>query len=153
MSREILLDSARALSAPSPEAADTFTTATPAIAAELNRRMGRRTDIETLIGPGNQSMMENNSWNFLRFMSTMFLHYHPEVLVDTALWAFRTYRTHGFQVIYWPANIDTTLEIVRERLPSGVVAEIEPFFIWLIINIPQFEAETQSATKPLDPTD
>ena len=145
MRKEQLLESARALTAPSPESAGAFATATPAIAAELNARMGKRTDLEALIGPGNQEMMENNSRNFLRFMSTMFLHYHPDVLVDTALWAFRTYRAHGFQVIYWPANIDTALEIVREQLPGQAVAEVEPFFVWLLVNIPLFEAETQPA--------
>ncbi|EIC19853.1 hypothetical protein [Thiorhodovibrio frisius] len=140
MMKQQLLESAGALSPPSPEAASRFAAVAAAIAAELTRRMAQRPDLEQLIGPGNQAMMEDNSRNFLRFMSTLFSHYDAEVLVDSALWAIRTYRAHGFQLSYWPANIATTLKIVREQLPSTVVAEVQPFFVWLSDNLPALVA-------------
>jgi hypothetical protein len=39
-------------------------------------------------------------------MVSLFGDYHPEVLVETVLWVFRAYRSHGFKLTYWPAQLD-----------------------------------------------
>jgi hypothetical protein len=71
-------------------------------------------------------------------MSTMFRGYEPDVLVETALWVFRAYRAHGFQTTYWPANLDTFVEIMRERLTLPTFQALYPHVQWLIVNIPAF---------------
>ena len=138
MNREELIQSTRVLRAPSTTSAKEFESKHNAVAAELNRRMLERPDLERLIGLHNESMMENNSRNFLRFMVSLFENYEPEVLVETALWAFRAYRAHGFQISYWPVNLDTLVQILKEELPGPVYEEVYPFFNWLIVHIPTF---------------
>jgi hypothetical protein len=71
-------------------------------------------------------------------MGTMFLAYEPEVFVQTVLWVFRAYRSHGFETTYWAANLDTFVEIARDRLAPTTFEELYPFFQWLIVNIPTF---------------
>jgi len=51
---------------------------------------------------------------------------------------FRSYRAHGFQVSYWPANLDTTVELLREELSAPTFDAVYPYFVWLIVNIPSF---------------
>jgi len=138
MNPNYLVETAKKLRQPSAEAAAEFEATRESLAAELNHRMAARPDLEKLIGPGNRAMMEDNSRNFCRFMGSMFLAYEPEVLVQTALWVFRAYRSHGFQTTYWPANLDTFVEIARQRLAPAVFEETYPFFHWLIVNIPSF---------------
>jgi len=138
MNLNYLIETARKLRQPSPEAAAQFEAARDSLAAELNRRMTARPDLEKLIGPGNRAMMEDNSRNFCRFMASMFQAYEPEALAQTALWVFRAYRSHGFQTTYWPANLDTFVEIAREMFPPPVFEETYPFFHWLIVHIPIF---------------
>lgn len=147
-----LIETARKLRQPSAEAAAGFEAARDGLAEALNRRMVARPDLEKLIGPGNRAMMEDNSRNFCRFMGSMFLVYEPEVLVQTVLWVFRAYRSHGFQTTYWAANLDTFVEIARERLAPSVFTETCPFFHWLIVNIPLFvKISDEQLAEPLSP--
>lgn len=145
MNREALMNSAGRLTQPSREAAAEFETSRERLADKLNQSMGARPDLERLIGTGNQPMMEDNSRNFCRFMSSLFRAYEPRVLVDTALWVFRAYRSHGFQISYWPANLDTFVELARGELSEATFAEVYPFLEWLIVNIPAFVAESDIA--------
>lgn len=138
MKKEYLMKSAVSLVQPGETAAKEFEQLRDRLAEEHNRRMGARPDLERLIGAGNHSMMEDNSRNFCRFMSTLFSAYQPEVFVETVLWVFRAYRAHGFSTAYWPAHLDTFVELVRERLSPQTFDETYPFFNWLITNIPVF---------------
>ena len=152
MNLQYLLQSARQLRQPAAAAAAEFEGARDGLAEELTRRMSARPDLEKLIGPGNLPMMQDNSRNFCRFMGSMFNAYEPEVLAQTALWVFRAYRSHGFQTTYWPANLDTFVEIARERLSPAAFAEVYPFFQWLIVNIPTFvKISDEQLAVPLPP--
>jgi len=138
MTREELIVTARTLRQPGGQAASEFEQKMGHIAEELSRNLKERDDLERLIGEGNAAMMEDNSRNFCRFMSSMFQQFQPETLVDTALWVFRAYRSHGFHLAFWPANIDTCAEIVRATLSPETTREVLPFYDWLVVNIPSF---------------
>lgn len=138
MAREELLATARELEQPPREVADEFSAKRERLAAEGSRRMGARPDLERLVGSGNETMAEDNNRNFARFMESIFRHYQPEVLLETVLWVFRAYRSHGFQTIYWPANLDTWVELLREELSEDAFAAVHPFYDWLIVHIPWF---------------
>jgi hypothetical protein len=150
MTKQMLLESAAKLTQPSREAAVEFDQKQIKLADALNKTMGSRPDLGRLIGEGNRSMMEDNSRNFCRFMSTLFSAYEPLVLVETALWVFRAYRSHGFQTTYWPANIDTFVQQARSELSPETFEALYPFFNWLIVNIPAFVKITdQQLEMPL----
>jgi hypothetical protein len=138
MTRERLLVAARRLPSAAAAAAE-FDGKQDGMAVELSRRMLARPDVDRLIGGAdNRTMMENNSRNFLRFMHALSRNYEPVVLVETALWVFRAYRAHGFQIGYWPANLTTTVQILKEELSTEAFGEVYPMFDWLIVNIPAF---------------
>ena len=92
MNMQYLLETANQLRQPSVPAAAEFEASRDGLAEELNCRMSARPDIERLVGSGNLAMMQDNSRNFCRFMSTMFRAYEPNVLAQTALWVFRAYQ-------------------------------------------------------------
>jgi hypothetical protein len=96
-------------------------------------------------------MMENNGRNFMRFMSSLFHHYDPDVFVQTVYWVFRTYRQHGFHVSYWPANIDTSVEIMRQELSEPTFDAVYPFFDWLLLNIPAFTSHSDAEMGTVAP--
>jgi hypothetical protein len=140
-----LRETAGRLVQPSAASAAEFASKQDALAAELNRRMLARPDVDRLIGAANRPMMENNSRNFVRFMTALFQGYEPAVLIETAQWVFRAYRAHGFQTSYWPANLDTAVAILREQLSAQAFAECYPFFAWLIVHIPDFVRSSDEA--------
>lgn len=152
MNLPYLLRTATLLRQPTAAAAAEFEAARDLLAEELSRQMMARPDLDRLIGPGNLAMMQDNSRNLARFMGAMFLGYEPEVLAQTALWVFRAYRSHGFATTYWPANLDTFVELTRARLAPATFAQTYPFFEWLIVNVPTFvKLSDDQLAAPLAP--
>ena len=148
MKKEELIESAGMLKQPSAQAADEYNQKSDQLAAQMNLMMGRRPDVEYMTG-GNSPMMADNHRNHARFMASLFIMYSPTVLVDTVLWVFRAYRSHGFQLTYWPAQLDTWVEILRQDLSAGTFEDVYPFYNWMIVNQPAFASLSDS----LVPTD
>ena len=148
MTRDQLLAEARSLRPPPPEVAAKFTCLREGLAAELNRRFLQRPDLDQLIGPDKLEMMRNNHLNQVRFLSTLFQNYQPEVFVDTVLWVFRAYRSHGFRVEYWPAQFETWFQVLKEFFTPDEQCHLEPFFQWLLEH--QADFEPLSAELPGD---
>jgi len=83
-------------------------------------------------------MSADNNGNFSLFMEYLMGHFQAEVRVDTALWFFRAYRAHGFQTVYWPANLNVWMETLKQTIPPEAFRETSPFYAWLISHIPDF---------------
>lgn len=133
MTHEALLASASLLVQPSKEVADEYGRKSEQFAAEMNRLMGARPDVDYMVG-SNRAMMEDNHRNHARFIESLFTSFSPSVLVDTVLWVFRAYRSHGFQLTYWPAQLDTWVEVLRSGLSPKALEEVYPFYRWMIVN-------------------
>ena len=142
MTHEELLDTARALPPFSPEAAHDYGAQREAMVAEINQRLLQRSDLEQMVGPGNQAMMQDNHSNHARFVESLLRHYNPEELVETVSWVFRAYRSHGFRLTYWPAQLNAWVEVLEKRLSPPSFAAIYPLYHWFIIHIPTFVALT-----------
>ncbi len=142
MTRDDLIASSRTLRKPSNKALQEFSTQRELLVAAVNTAMSQRPDIDKLVGITGKLMSENNNRNFSLFMESLFQEYIPEVLVDTALWVFRAYRSHGFAPIYWPANLDTWREQLQQNLSAPAFAELAPFYTWLITHVPVFTTLT-----------
>jgi len=138
MTKDELVATANKLSHFGAEAAGEYTAKRDIMAAEITRIMGGRADLNDLIGEGNQSMMEDNHRNHARFISSLIQDFSSQVLVETVLWVFRAYRNHGFRLTYWPAQLDTWVEVLRKELSPQAFAEIYPLYHWMIINQPAF---------------
>jgi len=134
MTREELIKSAAKLNQPSWEAIKEFSGKAEIMANILNERFAQRPDIVQLIGDGNLEMMQGNHRNHLRFMISIFSVYNSEAFTETVLWVFRSYRSHGFQLTYWPAQLDSWVEIFKNQLSPQCFDQIYPFYDWMIVN-------------------
>ncbi|MEI6703632.1 MAG: hypothetical protein WCL71_08865 [Deltaproteobacteria bacterium] len=133
MTKEELLSSAGLLIQPSKQVSAEYGRKREQLAADMNRIMGERPDIEYMVG-GNRAMMDDNHRNHARFLESLFSLYSPSEFVETVIWVFRAYRSHGFQLTYWPAQLDTWVELLRSELSPEAMDEIYPFYRWMIVN-------------------
>lgn len=138
MNRIYLLNTAEQLKQVSENAASEYTRNASAMVAKLNALMQQREDIYKMIGDGNMSMMLDNHSNHARFIGTIIAKFDAEVLVDTILWVFSTYVSHGFNSIYWAAQLNCWMEILKSDLSEKSYNEIIPFYKWMQTNIPNF---------------
>lgn len=111
----------------------------------MNNYMLKRPDINDLVGEGNLEMMKDNHSNHARFMESVFINYEPEILVDTVLWVFRAYRSRNFSSTYWAAQLNAWMNIYKTELSEKTYTEILPFYKWLQVNIPVFNALAEHA--------
>ena len=138
MKKEDLFKSASKLKQPSGEAIAEFTSRADAMTIIINDRFSQRDDIVQLIGEGNLDMMYDNHRNHVRFMISLFNDYNPVVFTETVLWVFRAYRSHGFKLTYWPAQLDNWVDIFKNELSQECFEQIYPFYDWMIVNNPLF---------------
>ena len=136
--RKQLLETARILIQPQETVMQEFSRKRDELAAMGNQILADRSDLEKLVGEGNRQMAEDNNRNFARFMESMFSDYNAEVLVDTVLWVFRAYRSHGFQTTYWAANLNVWVDMLKQELSTEAFDALYPYYNWLIVNIPVF---------------
>jgi hypothetical protein len=153
--KDALLTTAQKLVPPSETAVREFEVKWEQIAAAGTRQLMARPDLEKLVGTGNEQMAEDNNRNFPRFMLSLFSEYQPAVFVETVLWVFRAYRSHGFQTTYWAANLNIWVDLLQKELSADAWKQIHPFYNWLIVNIPKFTAltDTDLATSVSDSPD
>jgi len=83
-------------------------------------------------------MMKDNHSNHVRFIASILRNNHPDVLVETVLWVFRAYRSHGFTTNYWAAQLNSWIIVLKEILSTDCYAEIYPYYEWMQVNIPIF---------------
>jgi hypothetical protein len=138
MDKTYLLETATQLKHASSASAEEYQQKTEQLIAQMNTLMLGKTDIENLVGNNNLDMMKDNHANHVRFMVSVFKNYNPEVLVETVLWVFRAYRSHGFTTNYWATQLNTWIYLLKEVLTSESYTEIYPYYEWMQINIPVF---------------
>lgn len=148
--KEQLLNSASELKQPSGAAVEEFSASHEKLAEIGSQIMAGREDLVKLVGEGNQQMAQDNNRNFARFMASLFADFSPNVLVETVLWVFRAYRSHGFKTTYWAANLNIWADMVRKELSEETAESIYPFYNWLIVNIPIFVVLTDSEASEVD---
>ena len=138
MDKNYLLETATQLKQVKVKTADEYHQKAEELITKMNKLMLERPDIESLVGSNNINMMKDNHSNHVRFIASILKNHNPDVLVDTVLWVFRAYRSHGFTTNYWAAQLNTWIIIIKEILSSECFVEVYPYYEWMQINIPIF---------------
>lgn len=142
MDKSIVITSARALPRVSEETADEYASKVESLAEAVTAELMLRADLEALIGKDNVAMMKDNHANHARFIASILKRPNGEVLVESVLWVFRAYRSHGFATNYWAAQMNTWFRVLPGQLSAGAWAEIRPLYEWLQVSIPVFATLT-----------
>jgi len=138
MDKSYLLETAKQLKQVSNASAEEYQQKADQLVAQMNSLMLGKADIENLVGKDNLDMMKDNHANHARFMGSIFKHHNPEVLVETVLWVYRAYRSHGFTTNYWATQLNSWISVLKEILNQKSYTEIYPYYEWMQINIPIF---------------
>jgi hypothetical protein len=148
LTKESLLSTAGKLHGPTETAARAFAEKRALLLSKVIAEINARPDLDRLVGEGNRQMAEDNCQNLARFMESLFLDYHPETLVETVLWVFRAYRSHGFYLTYWSAHLETWVRQLQLTLDPADFEQLYPFYHWIITHIPAFTQLSEVALPP-----
>ncbi len=138
MTKEYLIENAKNLSPVNEAAAKDYENNEDKLVDKMNSIMLAKEDIISIIGVNNIDMMKDNHANHARFMVSVFKDYNADVLVETILWVFRAYRSHGFTTNYWATQINNWMKLINEDLNEETVKEILPYYNFMLVNIPIF---------------
>jgi len=140
-----LVSSAQALPPVSAAAADEYSRKAEVLANAVSAVLLQRADLDALVGKNNLDMMKDNHANHARFIASILQRPNAEVLVESVLWVFRAYRSHGFATNYWAAQLNTWFQVLPQQLSAASWAEIRPWYEWLQVSIPIFVNLTDRA--------
>ena len=147
MDKNYLLKTAKELKQVDAKTAREYQEKSDELISEINKRMLQKPEIKNLVGENNLSMMQDNHANHVRFIASVLKNYNPEVFVETVLWVFRAYRSHGFTTNYWATQLNTWIEILREVLTYESFKEVYPYYEWMQTNIPVFVKITDESLE------
>ncbi len=131
MDKSYLLEKAMQLKQVSAASAEEYRLKMDQLVAQMNKLMLGKADIEHLVGKDNLDMMKDNHANHARFMFSIFKNNNPEVLVETVLWVYRAYRSHGFSTNYWATQLNSWITVLKENLNAESYAGIYPYYEWM----------------------
>ena len=138
MNKAHLLKTAGKLSQVNEKYAKEFSEKRDKLVSLMNTKMEERPDILDMVGKNNIEMMRDNHSNHARFLESIFFQHSPEILVDTVIWVFRAYRARNFASTYWAAQLNVWLEVYKTELSKECYNEIQPYYNWMLTNIPSF---------------
>ena len=144
MTRDRLLETARALPASAPGVLADYEANRGALVAAVDRALLARPDLDDLIGPGNRALMQDNHRNHAEFIAALLLRCDPQVLTDSVLWVFRTYRARGFRPAYWPVELAAWVSAGEVLLAADTRAALAPLYTWLRDHCRDFTALTDA---------
>lgn len=147
MKKEDLIGTATKLKAVSDSTCKEYIEKLDPMVAKVNRLMLESIDIEYITGSNVESMMKDNHRNHAKFMVSILGNYNPVVLVETILWVFRAYRSHGFHTKYWEVHLNVWIKIISQDLSQESSQQIIPYYIWMLENIPSFVVITNQTTE------
>ncbi len=145
-----LIESAREIPAAGQNTISEYQSKAELLVAAINMNMSGRDDITELIGKNNMGLMKDNHFNHVLFISSILKIPNPEVLVDTVLWVFKTYRSRGFSVDYWNVQTNAWPGILKTQMSPEAYSEIEPLYIWIKNYIPAFEKLSSDNEKEVN---
>lgn len=138
MDKKFLLESANKLNVFSEKTAQEYLEKTDQLVAMLNQEMLNRKNIEKIVGSENLEMMKDNHRNHTKFIYSIIKNFDENVLVETVLWVFRAYRSHGFDDNYWSILLSSFVVAIEDIFTLDAKKEILPLYDWMLINIPLF---------------
>ncbi len=147
MSIEELFKAAEQLSAPKVTSGIVLKEQAEIMASLLTARLLKRDDLEGLIGPGNEGVMENNHLNHFKYISTLAALYDPKSFVETVLWVVRTYIGRGFTPKYWKVMLPEAKSVILEHLAKEDSVQVQTIYSWLEDHIDDFLQVSRDASS------
>ena len=129
---EEFIDSSRNLPQLPRETATNYRQASDLMTRLVNEKLTRRTDLATLIGTTDPTVMLQNHEHHVAFMANVFLLNRYPLLARTMIWVYRTYLAHGFSLLYWPAQLEAWVEAVETYLPENEQGQITQVYQWMM---------------------
>jgi hypothetical protein len=128
VSKEDLIELAGRITPPSRACSDKMTEQADVLASALNRRMMAREDLISLIGSGNEELMEANHANHFKYIASLASLYDATSMVETIMWVIRAYTAHGFSPQYWDVMLPEAIEVLQHHLPPDDFCQVKVMY-------------------------
>ena len=160
LNKEKLIELAEQITPPTQDCSDRIIEQIDVLTNALNRRMIAREDLISLIGSGNEDLMEINHSKHFRYVASLASLYDAKNMVETILWVIRTYCAHGFSPRYWDFMLPETRQILLHHLPAEEFLQVQVIYDFIsqhftdFVNIAyssaSFFEEISTIKDPLD---
>ena len=114
-----------------PQSAQAYRKHLGELVEKVNTRMRSRADISLLIGENPMRVMFDNHQNHALFMSNVFSLNAFALLADTLPWVYRTYHRHGFDWQYFPAHLESWVQVLEQTMAPDMADPLIRVYKWM----------------------
>ncbi len=132
MSKTELIESAKKPPGVSDGAHAEYLERMDVLTGRVDAAMEARSDLAALIGNNPLQVMYDNHRNHAMFVYNVLNTGEHAVLVSILPWVYRSYRSRGFSLDYFPAVLRTWREVIDEVLSETAAREIGEVYRWMI---------------------
>ncbi|MFW5936838.1 MAG: cobalamin B12-binding domain-containing protein [Desulfosalsimonas sp.] len=129
--RSELFEEISALPEIPPQSAQAYRAHLGEMVEKVNALMRERADIALLIGENPMRMMFDNHQNHALFMSNVFSLNAFALLADTLPWVYRTYHHHGFDWQYFPAHLESWVQVLEQTMAPDIADPLIRVYKWM----------------------
>ena len=129
--RSQLIEEISALPEIPPQSSQAYREHLGDLVEKVNTRMRSRADISLLIGANPMRMMFDNHQNHALFMSNVFFLNAFALLADTIPWVYRTYHRHGFDWQYFPAHLESWVQVLEQTMTPDIADPLIRVYKWM----------------------
>ena len=123
----------------------------PTLCQLVDQNLIAHPSLTELIGIGAVGIMKKNHQYHARFMSNVFQTNNFPLLARIAVWAYRSYKSHGFSYDYFPVELRAWQEAVSKLLPASEALEIIEVYEWMLTHHNAFIQVAESSDYRLFP--
>jgi len=131
----------------SPQAAEEYEKKAENLIEKVNDSLEHREDVRQLIGKNPLKKAFENHKHHARFMTNVFKLNDYELLIKTSVWVYRTYHRHGFSYDYFPVELQSWMEAVKNGLEKESAEQICKIYSFMLENHRQFIESAQKAEE------
>ncbi len=101
------------------------------LVARVNVLMSSREDIGNLIGKNPLSLAFENHRNHAIFMASVMSLNEFVLMLETLVWAYRSYRSRGFSYDYFPAHLSAWQKALKELIEPRLSDPVVRIYSWM----------------------
>lgn len=130
--KSILLEELGSIDAVNDVVASTYAAVSDYAATQVTRKVREHADADILLPRTNPELLEENHLQHARYMESVLRAGGDESVVDTVIWVYRTYLSHGFAPGYWPVQLQAWQSVLVELMPEDEYQSVAPYYEWLM---------------------
>lgn len=114
------------------ESVTAYSKASSSMLDAVNAQLKAHLDIESLLGGGPFSLLEDNHRNHVSFMAEVMSTNDFQLLAETLPWVYRAYHSQGIDYAYFVIELNAWIDVLHNELDQATAEPVIGLYRWML---------------------